>query len=280
MAPPIDLVARALSEDIGAGDVTTAYFTSPTRLGRARIVAREPGILAGMDAAKETFRQVDSTLELQALQEDGAVLSPGDAVMLIQGSVASLLTAERVALNFLQRLSGVATLTGKFVAAIQGTQAQILDTRKTTPGWRDLEKAAVRAGGGHNHRMGLHDMVMVKDNHLAAGTDLAELQAAIAKVKTERPDLRIELETDTLEQVRQFVTLEGVDIILLDNMTLEQLREAVTLRRPPLLFEASGGVTLESVRRIAETGVDRISVGALTHSARAMDLSLEVAPSV
>lgn len=280
MAPPTDLIAQALSEDIGDGDVTTVFFTSPTRQGHARIVARESGILAGMDAAKETFRQVDSTLQLQVLQQDGAVLSPGDAVLLLQGSVASLLTAERVALNFLQRLSGVATLTGKFVAAVQGTKAQILDTRKTTPGWRDLEKAAVRAGGGHNHRMGLYDMVMVKDNHLAAGTNLAGLQTAIAKVKTERPDLRIELETDTLEQVRQFVTLEGVDIILLDNMTLEQLREAVTLRRPALLFEASGGVTLESVRRIAETGVDRISVGALTHSARAMDLSLEVEPSV
>jgi len=278
MAIPTDLIAQALSEDLGAGDVTTEFFTSPTRQGHARIVARESGILAGMNLATETFRRVDSTLELQILQNDGASLSTGAAVLLIQGSVASLLTAERVALNFLQRLSGVATLTGKYVAAIRGTQAKILDTRKTTPGWRDLEKAAVRAGGGQNHRMGLHDMVMVKDNHLAAGTDLAGLQTAIAKVKTDRPDLRIELEADTLEQVRQFVTLDGVDIILLDNMTSEELREAVSLRRKGLLFEASGRVTLESVREIAETGVDRISVGALTHSARSMDLSLEVTP--
>lgn len=280
MGNPLDLIAQALSEDIGVGDVTTAFFTSPTRQGRARIVARESGILAGIDLATETFHRVDPTLEVKVVHKDGARLSAGDGVLLIQGSVASLLTAERVALNFLQRLSGVATLTGKFVAAIRGTQAQILDTRKTTPGWRALEKAAVRAGGGHNHRMGLYDMVMVKDNHLAAGTDLVGLQIAIAKVKNERPDLRIELEADTLEQVRQFVTLEGVDIILLDNMNPEELREAVSLRRSGLLFEASGGVTLESVRKIAESGVDRISVGALTHSACALDLSLEVASSI
>ena len=272
----MDLIGLALEEDLGTGDVTTAYFTEERRLGQARIFAREAGILAGVETAMETFRRVDSSLILQALLKDGAELMPGDAVLAIQGTMASLLTAERVALNFLQRLSGVATFTGKFVRVVHGTGALILDTRKTTPGWRSLEKAAVRAGGGSNHRLGLHDMVMVKDNHLAAGTGNAELQAAIARVKRERPELRVELEADTLDQVREFITLEGVDIVLLDNMSLEELRTAVSLRPAGLLLEASGGVTLESVREIAETGVDRISVGALTHSAPALDLALEI----
>lgn len=271
-----DLIDLALSEDIGAGDVTTEFFTPPTLRGRAHIVAREPCLLAGMDPAMETFRRVDADLQLQPLCHDGATLSSGDSVLQIDGRVASLLTAERVALNFLQRLSGVATLTGQFVAAVQGTGARILDTRKTTPGWRLLEKAAVRAGGGQNHRLGLHDMVMVKDNHLAAGTGQATLQAAITKLKRERPEILIELEADTLAQVHEFIHLEGVDIVLLDNMTPVVLREAVALRQRGLLFEASGGVTLETVREIAKTGVDRISIGALTHSARAIDLALEI----
>jgi nicotinate-nucleotide pyrophosphorylase (carboxylating) len=276
MPPESDLIALALSEDIGPGDVTTKYFTDPSRRAKAQIVAREACIVAGLDVAEEVFRRVDTELEIAKLVENGAHMQAGDLAMRIRGRAASLLTAERTALNFLQRLSGIATLAGKFVAAVRGTSAQILDTRKTTPGMRRLEKAAVAAAGGLNHRFGLHDMVMVKDNHLAASSSLENLQASISKVKSERPDIRVELEADTVEQVRRFLTLKGVDVILLDNMTPAQLREAVSLRRPGITFEASGGVTLLTVRQIAETGVDFISVGELTHSARAIDLSLEI----
>ena len=203
-------------------------------------------------------------------------VTPGEIAMVVRGRAAPLLTAERTALNFLQRLSGVATLTGRFVDAVGGTSAKILDTRKTTPGMRLFEKAAVVSGGGANHRLGLHDMVMVKDNHLAANSSLEDLQDAISRVKAARHGIRVELEADTVEQVRKFVSLHGVDVILLDNMTLAELREAVALKRPGIAFEASGGVNLETVRQIAETGVDFISVGEMTHSARAVDLSLEV----
>lgn len=276
MPPEFDLIGAALAEDIGGGDVTTAYFTDPARLATARIVARQNCVLAGSEVAEEVFARVDPGLVVERALSDGAPLRPGDAAMKISGRAASILTAERVALNFLQRLSGVATLTQRYVDAVQGTSAKILDTRKTTPGWRLLEKAAVVAGGGTNHRIGLYDMAMVKDNHLAAGVTLQTLQAAIARLKADRPDTRIELEADTLDQVRGFLTLDGVDVILLDNMTNAEMRDAVALRRPGLVFEASGGVTLETVRGIAETGVDFISVGALTHSAPSVDLSMEL----
>jgi len=278
MSPEPDLLSLALAEDIGGGDVTTKYFTDPNRRSAAKIVAREACIVAGLDVAEEIFGRVDTEVRIKKLVEDGAHRPAGAPVMELRGRAASLLTAERVALNFLQRLSGVATLAGKFVAAVQGTSARILDTRKTTPGMRLLEKAAVAAAGGVNHRLGLYDMVMVKDNHLAARTSLEELQASIFRVKSDRPAIRVELEADTLDQVRQFLTLEGVDVILLDNMTLSQLREAVSLRRPGTAFEASGGVTLQTVAQIAQTGVDFISIGELTHSARAVDLSLEISP--
>lgn len=271
-----DLIAQALEEDIGAGDVTTRYFTDPQRQGAARIFAKEPCVLAGVEVAEEVFRRVDASLKVSEVRSNGTLLGVGETALKIQGAVSSLLTAERVALNFLQRLSGIATATRRYVDAIQGTSARILDTRKTTPGWRLLEKAAVAAGGGTNHRVGLYDMVMVKDNHLAAGTTLEGLQAAITRVKAERPGIRVELEADTLDQLRSFLALDGVDVILLDNMTNEQLREAVALRRPGLLFEASGGVTFDRLRGIAETGVDFISVGALTHSVISVDLSMEI----
>jgi nicotinate-nucleotide pyrophosphorylase (carboxylating) len=271
-----DLIDLALAEDIGAGDVTTRFFTGPERRAEARIVAREACVLAGTSAAEEVFRRVDAELEILREAEDGTALAIGAAALTVRGSAGSILTAERTALNFLQRLSGVATLTRRYVEAIAGTAAQILDTRKTTPGWRLLEKAAVRAGGGTNHRIGLFDMVMVKDNHLAAGTTRDALQKAIHRVRSERPGVRIELEADTLDQVREFVALDGVDVILLDNMPPDLLRQAVALRRPGLVFEASGGVTLQTIRAIAETGVDFVSVGALTHSARGVDLSLEL----
>ena len=271
-----DLIALALAEDIGSGDVTTKFFTGSERKAVGRIVAREACVLAGIAVAAEVFHRVDPAVRVETLEADGANLTAGSVVLEVAGLASSILTAERTALNFLQRLSGVATLTRRYVEAVRGTPARILDTRKTTPGWRALEKAAVVAGGGTNHRLGLHDMVMVKDNHLAAGTSLADLQNAIHRTRSECPEIRIELEADTLDQVRQFLTLDGVDVILLDNMSPSILREAVALRKPGLLFEASGGVNLETVRQIAETGVDLISVGALTHSARAVDLSLEV----
>ncbi len=239
-------------------------------------MAREECVLAGGAVAREVFRRVDPTLELIHLSPDGLVLEKGAVALEIRGRAASLLTAERTVLNFLQRLSGVATITYRYVQAVQGTETRILDTRKTTPGWRLLEKAAVAAGGGSNHRIGLYDMVMVKDNHLAACASLDDLAISIRRFKEAHPDIRVELEADTLDQVRAFVAMEGVDVILLDNMTTEQMREAVSLRRDGLEFEASGGITIERLPEIASTGVDYISVGALTHSAKAVDLSMEI----
>ncbi len=273
MSDPITL---ALAEDIGSGDVTCEYFVSETQQGKARIIAKEKAVAAGVETARDVFTQVDPRISAHALRLSGSKVSPGDVIIEIVGSVKSILTAERVALNFLQRLSGVATLTSKFVEAIEGTRAVILDTRKTTPGLRALEKAAVVSGGGQNHRFGLYDMVMVKDNHLAAKHDLGFLQNAIDRLAAGRPEVRVELEADTVEQVRGFLTLKGVHVILLDNMTDEQLRESVALGAGKVKFEASGGVSLETVRKIAATGVDFISIGALTHSARAIDFSLEL----
>ncbi len=274
-----DPIGAALAEDIGEGDATVEFFIDAIQQATARIFAKEPVVLAGVHTAVEVFRRVEPSLTLRVAHEDGARLDIGDTVLTIHGRAGGILSGERVALNFLQRLSGVATLTSQFVEAVAGTPARILDTRKTTPGLRLLEKAAVRAGGGHNHRMGLYDMVMVKDNHLLASSETAALQAAIRRAHTARPGLRIELEADTLEQVRAFLELEGVDVILLDNMTLDELRQAVALGQgKPVQFEASGGVNLRTVHEIARTGVQWISVGALTHSARAVDFSLEFLP--
>ena len=269
---PIDL---ALAEDIGTGDLTSRYFVGAQR-GRARIFAKEAAVAAGVEVGAEVFRRVDPKLKVRVVRESGARVVKGNTVLEISGPVRSILTAERVALNFIQRLSGVATLTRRFVAAAGRSPARILDTRKTTPGLRALEKAAVVAGGGVNHRFGLYDMVMVKDNHLLATRQLPALQAAIRKFRRAHPGLRVELEADTLRQVRNFLTLEGVDVILLDNMSPADLAAAVRLGAGRVQFEASGGVTLETVSAIAATGVDFISVGALTHSARAIDFSLEL----
>lgn len=276
-APSPDPIAIALAEDLGPGDLTSRYFVGVEKRS-ARIFAKEPAVAAGVETGAEVFRRVDPQLAVRVVRGEGAALAQGDTVLEIRGAVRSILTAERVALNFIQRLSGTATLTRRFVEAVAGTRARILDTRKTTPGLRALEKAAVVAGGGVNHRFGLYDMVMVKDNHLAADTSLAHLQAAIRTFRAEHPGLRVELEADTLEQVRRFLTLDGVDVILLDNMTCAQLAEAVALGASRVQFEASGGVTLATVAGIAATGVDFISVGALTHSAPAIDFSLELLP--
>ena len=270
------LIDAALQEDIGPGDVTAGYFVPEEKRVLGKIVVREAGVVAGLEIAAEVFRRVDEALEVRLLETDGFSARAGAVVIEIEGSARSILTAERTALNFLQRLSGIATKTSLFVGKTAGTRAEILDTRKTTPGWRWLEKMAVRAGGGTNHRMGLYDRAMVKDNHLVAEDRLAALQSAIDQLKKDHPEVEIELEADELSQVRDFLTLSGVRYLLLDNMSLDELRDAVALRgEKPVALEASGGVNLETVEGIAQTGVDYISVGALTHSAVALDLAMD-----
>lgn len=271
-----DPIAIALAEDIGDGDITTHFFVPETLRAAARIVAREKAIVAGTGTAAEVFRRVDPAAEIEIIHQDGEEIAAGDIIMEVRAPARAILTAERVALNFLQRLCGIATLTREFIDAAANPGVKIIDTRKTTPGLRQLEKAAVVAGGGANHRFGLYDMILVKDNHLTTSTGLSGFAERVRQIRKERPDLRVELEADHLEQVRAFVDIEGVDVILLDNMTPAQLREAVALRKGHIKFEASGGITLKNVRRVATTGVDYISVGALTHSARAIDLSLEM----
>jgi nicotinate-nucleotide pyrophosphorylase (carboxylating) len=272
-----DLIGVALAEDLGPGDITTEFFVSPALQSFGRIIARERAVVAGTETTAEVFRRVDPKLHVEILQTDGSSLTGGETILEIRGAACSILTAERVALNFLQRLSGIATLTRQFVDGVGKSRAKILDTRKTTPGLRALEKAAVVAGGGTNHRFGLYDMVLVKDNHLAAGSGFARVAAAIQRVRRERPGVKVEVEADRLEQVRTFLEMDGVDVILLDNMNPAEMREAVALgRKKNVKLEASGGVTLKNIRQIAATGVDYVSVGALTHSARAIDLSLEL----
>ncbi len=276
---PEDLIGLALAEDIGSGDVTARFFTGDKRRASAVIIAKEACCLAGIEVCAEVFSRVDASLRVTIMEMNGADLTPGDPVLRVEGSAASILTAERTSLNFLQRLSGVATITRKYVEAVRGSGAVILDTRKTTPGFRLLEKAAVAAAGATNHRIGLYDMVMVKDNHLAAGSTLEDLQSAIHRAKATNPALRIEIEADTVAQAKDFFQLEGVDVILLDNMAPDSLREAAANRPPHIRLEASGGITLDNIRAIAETGVDYISIGAITHSARAVDFSLELSAS-
>lgn len=271
-----DPIAIALEEDIGAGDITTEFFVPETLRSGARIIAREKAIVAGSQTAVEVFQQVDPSINTDILRADGAEVNAGDSIIEIRGLARSILKAERSALNFLQHLSGIATLTRQFVVAAENDHVKILDTRKTTAGLRQLEKAAVVAGGGANHRFGLYDMVLVKDNHIASSYGFSEFADRIRQIRKAHPKLRVELEADNLEQVRTFVELEGVDVILLDNMRPVQMREAVALRKNQIKFEASGGITLKNIRRIAATGVDYISIGALTHSPRAIDFSLEM----
>lgn len=270
------LIAAALREDVRDGDITALSFVAAERRAKATILAKESGIVAGVAVACAVFHALDAGIQVKPLLADGAAVHRGDAVIALEGPARSILTAERTALNFLQRLCGIATQTRRYVDAVAGTRAQILDTRKTTPGWRWLEKQAVRSGGGTNHRTGLYDMVMVKDNHLSIAGDLAELQAGIDRARAAEPAVRIELEADTVEQVKQFLTLRGVDVIMLDNMTLADMRASVAVARGSRVkLEASGGVTLERLPEIAATGVDYISSGALTHSVKALDLSLD-----
>lgn len=274
------LVDLAIAEDLGdRGDLTSQAVIPESARGRAAFIARFPGILAGMPAVELVLQRVDPYLRLVRTLNDGARITRGDVLGRLEGSMRSILAAERTALNFLQRLSGIATLTRRHVDELAGLPCLLLDTRKTTPGWRLLEKFAVRMGGGHNHRCGLFDGILIKDNHLAAleqgGDAVAEaIRRARARHGREVP---LEIEVDTLEQLDAALAA-GPDIVLLDNMQCDQLREAVARRNrvaPQVQLEASGGVTLATLRAIAETGVDRVSVGALTHSARALDIALD-----
>lgn len=270
------MVEMALAEDVGSGDVTTESTIPEAAMGQARMMAREELVVAGLELAEATFRRLSERVVVERCVDDGTRVAAGDCLMKVEGPVRALLTGERVALNIVQRMSGVATLTARFVGAVAGTGAKILDTRKTIPGWRMLDKYAVRCGGGENHRTGLYDMVLIKDNHLAALKEELPnaIAAAVRRARQKYPGLKVEVEADTLEQALQAQDA-GADIILLDNMSPVQLREVVVRLGGKTRTEASGGVTLETVRAIAEAGVDYISVGALTHSARAVDIGLD-----
>ena len=276
-APEIlQAVQNALTEDIDGGDVTTLATVPETVAARAVLRAREPLVVAGLAFAEAAFTQLSAAVEIERLVRDGQPLKADEILLRIAGPARAILTAERVALNFVQRLSGIATYTAQFVEAVQGTRAQILDTRKTTPGWRRFEKYAVACGGGQNHRLGLYDMVLIKDNHLVAlqKEKPNAIAAAMARARKKFPKLKIEVEADSLEQAEQAAEA-GADIVLLDNMNLIQLRLAVQKVKGRAQTEASGGVNPANVRAIADTGVDFISVGALTHSARAADIGLD-----
>jgi len=271
-----EAAVRALGEDRGPADITSLVFIPAEARGRARLFVKEAAVLAGLPLAERVFRVEDPALALTVEATDGDLLAPGATVLRVEGPLRSILTGERSALNFLQHLSGIATLTRRFADATLGTRARILDTRKTTPGLRHLEKYAVACGGGLNHRFGLHDHFLVKDNHLAHLASDA-LPAAIAEARRFNPDALLEFEADTLDQVRRFAPL-GIDRILLDNMSTDEMAAAVREVAGRCQLEASGNMTLGRIPEVARTGVDFISVGALTHSARAIDFSLEILP--
>ncbi len=276
----LDLADHALVEDIGTGDVTTDATVSSEVQGHGVIVAKKPGIISGLDIAGAVFLRLDQDTRFDSDLVEGSVVEPGTVVATVQGYLSTLLSAERVALNFLMHLSGIATLTSQFVRAVEGTGCRILDTRKTTPGLRLLEKRAVASGGGHNHRIGLFDMILIKDNHIAAaGSISAAIEAALKVVgETERNDLQIEVETQTLADIEEALKYP-IQRIMIDNMDIAAATEAVKLIRklnPDVEIEASGNMTLSRVRAYAETGVDFISVGALTHSAECLDLSMRL----
>jgi len=268
-----DIVARALAEDIGPGDVTSELAIPAAARARGVFLAKQPGVLSGLVVAEECFRQVDPSVAFRALVAEGEAFTVGTHLAEVTGPARALLSAERVALNFLQRLCGVATLTREFVDRVAGTRARIVDTRKTTPGLRLLEKRAVRAGGGHNHRFALYDGVLLKDNHIAVAGGVT---AAVAAARAAAPHtLRIEVEVTSLQQLTEALAA-GADVVLLDNMPLEQMEEAVAFAVGRVIVEASGGINLDNVAAVAGTGVDLISIGALTHSAKAVDISLEL----
>jgi len=265
------LAYAALAEDVGEGDVTTDAIVDPDATGSALLFVKEPGVVCGLGMVEAVFRALDAEVAVEALTEEGALVESGTAVVRVSGSLRAILTGERTALNYLGRLSGIATLARRYVDEVDGTGVAVLDTRKTTPGLRLLEKHAVAVGGGRNHRLALDDGVLIKDNHLRSASSIAEV---VERARAATP-LPVEVECDTLDQVSEALAA-GVEALLLDNMSLDELRAAVALAKGRARLEASGGVTLENVRAIAATGVDEISVGALTHSARSLDVSLEL----
>ena len=272
-----ELVDRTLAEDLGWGDVTTEAIIPAELTGKASMMAKARGMLAGIEVARLVFCRVDPAVQFDIIIPEGSGIQPGDLIAKLEGKVASILKGERTALNFLQRLSGIATETSRYVEAIKGLDSRIVDTRKTTPGMRALEKYAVRVGGGHNHRLHLGDGVLIKDNHLAAlrSQGLA-MKDIISRARERAPfNLKVEVEVRTAQEAVEAVEA-GADIVMLDNMGLEEMRQAARLVKGRALLEASGGITLDNVRRVAETGVDLISVGALTHSTRSLDISLEM----
>lgn len=268
-----DAIKRALAEDLGGGnDITTAAIIPPDATMKAVMRARQEGILCGAEAAAASFRAVDPSLKVTAHIRDGSKIAPGEDILTVAGSAASILTAERTALNFITHLSGIATLTGKYVGAVSGTKAAIMCTRKTLPGLRALQKYAIRSGGGQNHRFGLYDAVLIKDNHIAvAGGVGAAIEKALSFTNRK---VKIEVEVDTIEQLEEALR-HDVDVVLLDNMPPDMLRRAVKMAEGKCLTEASGGINIGNVRAVAQTGVDMISIGALTHSAPALDIGLD-----
>lgn len=265
------VIVQALKEDIGAGDVTTASTIPPDRWLAGEFLVKAPGVIAGLRIVGWVFEALDGSIQYSTLATDGDAVKPGDIVAVARGRGGNILTGERVALNFLQRMSGIATMSRRYVDAVAGTGVVILDTRKTVPGLRVLDKWAVRLGGGQNHRMGLYDMVLIKDNHICAAGGIS---AAVASVRKDS-ELLIEVEVETLDQFEEALALD-VDRIMLDNMGTEQLRAAVKRARGLVDLEASGGITIDNVAEVARTGVNYISVGALTHSVVALDVSLEI----
>jgi nicotinate-nucleotide pyrophosphorylase (carboxylating) len=272
-----EVIDRALAEDLAKGDVSTEALIPVDRQGTGLMVAKKEGVLAGVNVTRQVFHRVDPELKVEFLLEDGARVRPGTKVATVSGSIASILKAERVALNFLQRLSGIASETNRYVEAVKGLPVRIMDTRKTTPGLRALEKHAVKAGGGENHRMSLGDGILIKDNHLAAlRSQGLNLKQIVAKARQNSPQrLPVEVEVGTVAEASEALEA-GADVIMLDNMNLEDMCTAVQSIHGRALVEASGGITLDNVRAVAETGVDSISVGALTHSTKALDISLEL----
>ncbi|GAW94092.1 carboxylating nicotinate-nucleotide diphosphorylase [Calderihabitans maritimus] len=267
------IVRQALSEDLGTGDITTDSIVPGDRSGTAEIVAREQGLIAGMPVAEAVFEVLSGEVSFAARVEEGEWVEKGQVLAGLTGPVRAILKGERVALNFLQHLSGIATETARFVAAVNGFPARIVDTRKTTPGLRLLEKYAVRVGGGYNHRFGLYDAVLIKDNHIKAAGSISQAVSLVRQRVS--PFVKIEVEVESLDQVREALN-SGVDVIMLDNMSLEEMKTAVNMVAGKALVEASGGITLERVRQVAATGVDLISIGALTHSFKVLDISLEL----
>ena len=268
------LVALALKEDLGDhGDITVQSTIDDRTIITADMVAREDGVIAGTEVAKYVFNTIDTDINVTINIADGESVKAQDRILRVSGNAQSILQAERTALNFLTHLSGIATETARYVEAVKGAGAEILDTRKTLPGWRLLQKHAVKMGGGKNHRMGLYDMVLIKDNHIAACGGVTQ---ALDKTKITNPDTKIEIEVDTLEQLQEVLDHGTADIVLLDNMRGDTLKQAVTLCRGKIKTEASGGINLKSIRTIAEAGVDYISIGALTHSVKVFDIGLDI----